>query len=368
MKKILIVDIGPFSGGVETIVNSVYDRLDKKKYHIDFLIYGEKCFQENKYKKNGNVYKAAKRYEHPVRHLKDVYNFFKKHTDYDIVWIQTRSCSNVNAHKFARRYTDAKIITHSHAIKPEVKNSIHRYITSIMVRGNEKMLASCTDYAIACSKEAYQYMFGKEYSGRGQVIINGIDLKQFQFDKDARRAVKSEYGISYKAVVLGHVGRMVPVKNHKFIVDVFENIKKEKQDSYLMLVGDGPEAEEIKGYVKQKRLENSVIFTGEVHDVPRYLSSFDVFMLPSFFEGLPLAAIEAQAAGLPAFISDRVPEDVVATEYAHRLSLEAGSGVWAKEILKNLDTKERTNAYDKLKGSDFDIERTVNEIKKIFEM
>ena len=367
MKKVLIVDLGASCGGVEKLIDSIYDRLDKNIYHIDLLIYGNRCFNEEKYQQNGDVYKIAKRYDNPIRHYRDIKNFFMKHNDYDIVWIQTRSSSNVNAHIYARQYTKAKIITHSHSIKPETRNLFHKFITSIIMKHNKKILASCTDYAIACSNDAYQYMFEPAYHGDGKVIINGINLNDFRFDKNARETIREQYSIPEDSIIMGHVGRMVPVKNQRFVIDIFKELQKLIPSLFLFLVGDGPEKDALKKSVIDENLTSQIIFTGEANAVSSYLSAFDVFLLPSFFEGLSISAIEAQATGLPTFLSDHVPEDVMATENAYRFDLKLGADGWSKKIYciiknKNID---RCKVYENLIGSPYDIENTVKEIRSI---
>lgn len=368
--KILVVDIGPTSGGVERIVDSIYDRLERDKYHIDFLVYGDMCYHEEKYVKNGNVFKVPKRYCHPIRHYNEVKKFFMIHKDYDVVWIHTRSCSNINAHKFARKYTNARIITHSHAIKPETNGVIHKTIANVLISINQKKLLAYTDYAIGCSKAAYQYMFGAGYKGEGKVIINGIDLDVFRFNYSERDAVRKEYGIDEDTTVIGHIGRFVPVKNHKFIIDMFSHLIKVHPKTCVMFVGDGAERESVKTYVKKNKLENSVFFVGEISNTEAYYSAFDVFMLPSMFEGLSLVSIEAQAEGLQSYISDDVPEDVIATDYIYRLNLVEGAEKWAEIIANNLKLYkiDRNLSSDKLRKTAFDIDNTVEEIKRIFDI
>ena len=368
MKKILIVDIGPTCGGVEKIVDSIYERLNKEEYNIDFLVYGEKCYNEGKYRNFGTVYKVSRRYSNPLKHYKEIKSFFINHRNYDIVWIQTRSSSNINAHRFSLRYTGAKIITHSHAIKPETRNRFHRVITSLFMKFNQRTLLSCTDYAIACSKASYQYMFGKQYKGKGKTIVNGIELEEFKYSKDFREKIREKYSIPRDTFILGHVGRIVPVKNHRFIVEIFKYVHKEKKNSLLMFVGDGPDSNEIKNYVKQLKLEEYTLFVGEKDNVSEYLSAMDIFVLPSLFEGLSLSAIEAQASGLPTFISDGVPEDAMATSNAYRISLKEHPSQWSKKMMESTGEQKRENAYIELIGTKFDIDYTVNEIKQIFEM
>lgn len=367
MPKILIVDIGSTSGGVEKVIDSIYDRLDLNKCIIDFLIYGDKCFNERKYSRNGHVYKVAKRYDHPLRHIIEIRSFFRIYNDYDVVWIQTRSSSNVNAHKYARKYTNAKIITHSHAIKPETKSGIHRLLTSFLMKKNDRVLANCTDYAIACSRDAYQYMFGKFYKGEGKVIINGIDLDNFKFSYQKRNKIRMAYGIPKNAIVIGHVGRMVPVKNQKFIIDVFKNLTVKVSPAYLIFVGDGSERNSIEEYVKQVGLEEKTVFTGEVSDSSDYLSAFDVFVLPSLFEGLSVSAIEAQCSGALTFLSDNVPKDAMAIRTCYRLPLEEGAEIWSQRILEALACveRDRSEATIDLASSPYNIENTVKEIKSI---
>ncbi len=150
--------------------------------------------------------------------------------------------------------------------------------------------------------------------------------------------------------------------------EVCKGIHKEKKNSLLMFVGDGADSNEIKNYVKQLKLEEYTLFVGEKDNVSEYLSAMDIFVLPSLFEGLPLSAIEAQASGLPTFISDGVPEDAMATSNAYRISLKEPPSQWSKKMMESTGEQKRENAYIELIGTKFDIDYTVNEIKQIFEM
>ena len=154
--------------------------------------------------------------------------------------------------------------------------------------------------------------------------------------------------------MIGHVGRFMNPKNHTFIIDIFNQFHKDHPNSYLMLVGEGELKTSIQDKVRTLGLEDYVIFTGLRSDVNELLQAMDVFLFPSLYEGLPVSIIEAQAAGLPCLISDKVPIECKKTDLVYQLSLEDSVNIWADKI-HELSHIIRKDTYEEIKQSGFDI-------------
>ncbi|WP_175547205.1 glycosyltransferase [Fibrobacter sp. UWCM] len=168
------------------------------------------------------------------------------------------------------------------------------------------------------------------------VVHNGIDLDRFyeiQKNKE-RKQIRMNLGIQQKAFVLGHVGRFIWIKNQSFIVDVFYELLKKKENAFLLLVGNG-DSSEISRKLEQKGLKEKYLILSNRQDVPEILLCMDVFLFPSFFEGFPLACIEAQAIGLKCCISDTINKDVFLGHNAIPISLSDPAEQWAQKILDN---------------------------------
>lgn len=168
-----------------------------------------------------------------------------------------------------------------------------------------------------------------------EVLNNAIDFTKFQHSEQSRRSKRSELGIPEDAYVIGHVGRFAAVKNHSFIIRVFKIVYELNPHAYLLLIGDGELKKDTEKLVKENDLTRNVLFLGERSDISELLSSFDVFLLPSLWEGFPITLIEAQAAGLRCVISDRMTEKVKLTSMVTMMKLEEDERIWAEELLRD---------------------------------
>ena len=176
-----------------------------------------------------------------------------------------------------------------------------------------------------------------------EVVYNGIDVEKFQNGTDIRR----ELGISSDAFVICHVGSFSYPKNHIFLIKLFEEFLKYRQDSCLILVGSGELESEIKDMVRFIGLESKVLFLGNRSDIANILKSSNVFVFPSLYEGFGIAVIEAVAAGIPAIVSDRVPDEICVVDDMQRLSLEEPIATWCKVIIDMMDKKRRHSVIEK---------------------
>lgn len=215
------------------------------------------------------------------------------------------------------------------------------------------------DVKLAPSRLAAEFTFGKAEVEAGKVnfIHNGVDLNVYKYDEENRRKVRREFGIADEQFIVGHIGRFNQQKNHKFLIDVFAEVLKQKPNALLMLVGDGEKKSEIKEQIKALGIEKSVIFTGIRSDVPALLSAMDVFVFPSFYEGMPNTVIEAQATGLLCVIADTITEEAGVTDCVHFMSLSDSAEVWADKALAlfDKDRVDRSFYSDKMKNAGYDI-------------
>ena len=241
--------------------------------------------------------------------------------------------------QFYKKYDIKHLITHAHTTKysDNPKNALRN---RMMCLGLKK---SATDY-FACSKAAGEFYYGKEAVANGlvKVIPNAIDLEKYKFNQAIREKIRKSLNIEDKFVV-GHIGRMAPPKNQKFLLQIFKKVKKERTNSILLMIGNGPLKKEIESEIKRLNLQDSVILLGVRNDVPNLLMAMDVFVLPSLSEGLGIVAMEAQASGLKCILSDKVPveTDMGGAKY---ISLQTYCKQWASAIL-NCEKKHNRNSY-----------------------
>lgn len=198
------------------------------------------------------------------------------------------------------------------------------------------------------------------------MLKNAIDSQNFIADADTRNEIRKELVLKDKFVV-GHVGRLHPQKNHDFLIDVFAEIKKEKPDAELILVGTGPLEEKVKSKVVEKGLSDCVHFLGNRKDMNRIYQAMDVFVFPSLFEGLGIVAIEAQVAGVPIVCSEGLPPETDITPIYRKLLLSDGEEKWANaalEMAQNL--KAHTNMQQYVIDAGFDMDATAKYMESYY--
>lgn len=333
------------NGGVESVVMNYYRHIDRSKVQFDFIVDNDSsCPQEDEIKSlGGRVYRIAP-YQKIIANMRDLRKLFKRNK-YKIVHAELTTMS-VFSLAVAKSCGIPVRICHGHntACKGETKKNIMKYI----LRPFAKVFAT---HYFACSDYAGKWLYGKNIgrSKRYKVIPNAIEVDKFRFNQSVRDEVRMELGIEDKFVI-GHIGRFVYQKNHDFLIDIFSEVHKRKPDSVLLLIGEGELLESVKQKVQRLGLDSSVMFLGVRNDTYRLYQAFDVFVLPSRYEGLPVVGVEAQIAGLPCVMSDAMTMETKFTDELVFLQLDINTEDWAKMILKSKKRKEtscrNTNIVD----------------------
>ena len=335
-------------GGIQTFVIENMKHMDKNKIQIDYLLLddGVKYELEDTLKEMGsNVYKLKGVW---LRKPTDYFNYFKKideffsqHNDYKVVHLHSSS-KNFYILKSAKKYGIPVRIAHSHNIGFQSKNKIQIMIGNLCKPLLKKY---ATDY-FACAYLAGEWLFGKKAvkDGKVRVIHNAVEYEKFKFNEEKRIEIRNRLNINEK-LVIGNVGRFSEQKNHEFLIDIFNEIHKKNKRSTLMLIGKGEKEEIIRKKVKELGLENDVIFMGFCDNVNELMWAMDIFLMPSLHEGLPVVGIEAQAAGLPCFMSKYViTDEVKITELVKFIELKQSPSEWAEEILNSDLNRKNTKA------------------------
>ncbi|MCL1940081.1 MAG: glycosyltransferase [Desulfovibrionaceae bacterium] len=170
-------------------------------------------------------------------------------------------------------------------------------------------------------------------AGRVFVLPNATDGKAYAFHEEARNRICQDLGLEESCFVVGHVGRFVYPKNHDFLLDIFAAIKRRRPDSVLLLIGEGPLQVRLEEKARRLRVFDAVKFLGMRDDIGAWYSAMDVLILPSFYEGMPMVAVEAQANGLRCLLSNNITTEALLTENAVMLPLKQGPDAWATEAL-----------------------------------
>ena len=243
-------------------------------------------------------------YQHVAEYQRELFKLFKQE-GWKIVHSHINALS-VFPLRAAKKADVPVRIAHSHstsgkgehaknALKVVLKTQANRYPT----------------HRFACSKYAGEWLFGKD--AQFEVMYNAIDLNRFRFNAEARAQARADLGLVGNQFAIGHVGRFTAQKNHPFLIDVFSQVAKRRDDVVLLLVGTGEAEASVKDLVAERGLSDRVKFLGQRSDVNRLYQAFDAFVLPSLYEGLGLVGVEAQAAGLPCLFSDSITREVDVT-------------------------------------------------------
>ena len=333
-------------GGLETMLMNYYRHIDRSKVQFDFLVHRdfEADYDKEVLSLGGQIYHLSKLNPISSSYKKKLDEFFKSHQEYKVVHSHL-DCMSGTPLKEAKKCHIPFRIAHAHSSN-QTKDM--KYPLKLIFKRN---IVKNANYLFACGDQAGKWMFNTD---NFKVLNNAIDAKIYSFNFNYRTDIRDEFTIPTDSLVIGHVGRFMNPKNHTFIIDIFNQFHKDHPNSYLMLVGEGELKTSIQDKVKILGLEDYVIFTGLRSDVNELLQAMDVFLFPSLYEGLPVSIIEAQAAGLPCLISNKVPIECKKTDLVYQLNLEDSVNVWSNKIYELSHITHR-NTYEEIKQSGFDI-------------
>lgn len=349
MKRILHITSSLARNGTETFIMNVLRNIDRERIMFDFLVYSrtDTGYETEAMELGAKIFTYTPRRKGVREEIRSLTDFFRTHADeYDAVHFSGNSFTDIMPVKIAKKFGIPIRIFHVHSFSTRgVHNKLFHYI-------NRLWLPSVGTHYLACSENARQWGYGHSGAYDSSLVVpNGIELERFKYHPEARKELRRELGMDDR-MVIGHVGNFLPVKNHPFMLKIMGELKKSMPSALLMLVGDSAGRVQIENAAREAGLEDHVLFLGSRQDVNLLLSAMDIFLFPSHFEGLGIAAIEAQASGLPVIASDRVPRETGVTPMIEYLDLAAGPKAWASRIIdlsRNLPSREyrdELNAYD----------------------
>jgi glycosyltransferase involved in cell wall biosynthesis len=257
-------------------------------------------------------------------------------------------------------------IAHSHTSQDDKASTLARRFYR---RAMKSWIDRYATQGLAASRLAAAQLFGEDWrrDRRIQVVHCGIDLRPFE-EPVAREEVRAELGIPPDATVVGHVGRFVPAKNHRFFLEIASEISRRRPDIHFLLVGDGPLRPDIEARAAAMGFNGNMHFAGNRNDVPRLMrGGMNVFVFPSLWEGLPMTLIEAQAAGLPCVVSDKITdESTVSPNTCVRLPLSKQFVEWADETLARLAPNRQAVPVGAMAGSDFCVQHSASLLSTVY--
>ena len=347
------------AGGTQALLMNIYRNIDRTKVQFDFLVeYPTKEFYDDEI-----ISMGGKIYYSNVRKDFNIWKFEKllkkiliENPEYKIVHVHTYSIGYFCL-KVAKKCGVPIRIAHSH--NNETVHDI-KYLPKIFLQ--RIYTINATDL-FACSYEAGKYLFkNKEF----KVLKNAIDSRKFIFDAKKREKIRKELNVE-RNFVIGHVGRFHPQKNHIFLLKIFYEIKKERANSKLLLIGNGDLEDTIRGKIKEMNLTDDVIILKNRNDMDYLYQAMDVFVFPSLFEGLGIVTVEAQAAGVPVVCADTLPKEVEITPLIKKLSLNDSIEKWKDTIFEISDNNNiHKNMCDLIIKANYDIKNSANKIQEFY--
>lgn len=352
-------------GGAETMLMNLYRKMDKDKIQFDFVVHSMKKgdFDDEIRTLGGKVHHMP-RYtgRNHFLYVKKWNQFFLTHPQYLVIHGHIRSTAAIYL-KLAKNFNRITI-AHSHGTSSR-GTLLERFVKMAL----QYPIRYTADYFFACSKEAGKWLFGnKVCQGKNfKILNNAIDNEKFVFSEITRNKIRKELGVEGDFVV-GHVGNFDPVKNHVFLIDIFNCLYKKDPTCSLLLVGGGDMALQTAMEEKARKmgLSGKVKFLGKRDDVNKILNAFDIFVFPSLHEGLGIVAVEAQANGLKCILSDRVPKIVQITQNVEFLSLKAPADIWANKILVYHNNYTRKQVEKQVEKAGYDINNTAKRMEYFY--
>ena len=363
--RVLQVGMTRNLGGIETYLIEQFRHLDKSTIDYDFVnITGEYsiCYEDEILASGSKIFKVVSRHKNPLLHYWQWFNILLQNKGvYDVIVLNTNSLEYVFPLVLGKVFGIPVRVIHSHNSGFENKQGLAR---RLLVGMNKKLLAWSANLRFACSQFAGKWMF---QDNPYHVIYNAIDIHKYDANSIDREETRDALGLHTELTLL-HVGRFSYQKNHSFLLDIFKEVHAIQPNSVLLLVGDTTEESEflteVKRKIKDYGLENSVRLLGRRDDVNKIMQAADVLVMPSFFEGLTVVGIEAQASDLPLLLSDTVTKELGLLPSTQFISLEAGPTVWAEAVL-NSKQHNRQSRYEELKAAGYDIENETERVEKL---
>lgn len=369
MKPLRVLQlVSPGFGGIESYVFSHYKYMDRRKFRFDFLtqnraLEGAEQYREFSYDVHLLQTTAEKDRDSFVRRMREVLG-----GGYDVLHLNNCFWTGFLLEELAREAGIRKIIVHSHSTFIDEPDERKR--AELLRRHEEIKRAFSPELATdfwTCSRAAADWLFGPQIPrDRIRLMKNAIEVEKYRFDPQKRARLRDELNLG-DALVLGTAGRLAYQKNHSFLIDMFSRFHRRRPQSKLLIVGDGELRGELESQITGKGLEKDVLLLGWRTNVEDYLQAMDVFLLPSRFEGLGIAAVEAAASGLPCVLSDQVPEEVAFSEDIQRIPLEISAWTTAVETASQR-RPDRQDGAGTVRAAGYDIKRQAKVLEALYEL
>lgn len=336
-------------GGAETMVMNYYRHIDRTKVQFDFLVHREQrgAYDDEIEALGGRIYRMYPIYpQNFARYKRDIRVFFKDHPEYRIIHSHMSELGYFAFKEAAKQGVPIRIC-HAHSAP-------HGFDMKMVMRTYfKKRMMPYLTHLFMCGEESGEWLYGERNKSRFVMMNNAIDTAAYAWSPARCKKVRHELNLE-GVYTLGHVGNFTQPKNHSFLLEIFAALLKKEPNAVLLLVGGGTDMQRIQAKAQTLGIAEKVRFLGVRSDVADVMQAMDVFVFPSLYEGLGIALIEAQAAGLPCVVSDTIPHEAYLTDLVDSESLSAPAEKWAEKILAK-QAIPRTDRRAEIAAHDFDI-------------
>ena len=368
MTRILVFGMTENPGGVESFLMTYYRKINRSEIQFDFLCnsYNPIAYEQEILNMGGRTFHFSARSKNPFRYYNELNNFFKNHShEYNTIWVNVCSLANIDYLIMAKKYGIQKRIIHSHN-----SQNMDSRLRGILHKRNKKVIDRYATDFWSCSEDASEWFYPERLRSKVVIINNAIDVDKFRFNAEARNRLRKQYGLNDKTVI-GNVGRLHFQKNQNFAIEVFAEYQKTDPQSVLVLVGNGEDEVKLKEKAESLGVASQVLFMGVQSNVNDWLCAMDLFLFPSVFEGLGIAALEAQASGVSVLASAEViPEEVKINSNFVFFDLKKGAAEWAvkmEEIINGFTREEPEVIAARFTAKGFDIKTEVKKLESVLE-
>ena len=344
-------------GGLETVALNLYRFCDRSQYSFDYLVYGDAVepLEASVKELGGRVFHIPYPHDGMTAYLREMKRIMREYGPYDVVHAHSLFNSGF-VMKAARELNIPVRISHGHSDRRKTKTAFPRSLYNNFMRF---LINRHATQKVACSEGAGKYLYGKKYDENVYIIRNGVDVAKFSFDPEKRMAIKKEFGWENNKIV-GHIGRLAEVKNQKWIIQTFANAYQKDSSLRLLIAGDGPLRETLQTQINELGLSDVAVLAGTRTDVPALLSAFDVYVMPSFYEGVSISLIEARSSGVHCLVSSNAAsQETRLTDCLHILELSDSEDVWASKVAQLANQVRVTDSAQQVRAGGYDIAEIV---------
>lgn len=351
--------------GIESWLMNILRNVDRTRYQMDFLVEEQEkaAFDDEIIKLGSKIYRVGSK--RSANYSKRIRRILSDYGPFDVVHSHMHFFDAVVLRAAAQSAVPVRI-SHSHndtSIANLKRRGLRRFAEAVLRYG----IYRYSTHRLAASQQAADSLFGKYWldNDSNKIVFCGVDFSPYA-GEHRRKALRSEFGFEDQHWVIGNVGRFVDQKNQEFLVRSFAEVVREVDEARLLLIGIGPLRDVIEKIVQSMGVSDRVHFAGSRGDIPSLMCGvMDMFAFPSKHEGLGLALLEAQAAGLPCLVSPAVPREAdVVPELITRVSIESS---WRSAILAIRNKKRVPKVYvDRMLQSEFSIDRALENLCRVY--